>query len=641
MAEVPTVSRRGFLFGAAAAMVGGVQAYRYLRGPSGPDLWAVDFGATGDGIIDDGPALRRAVDATRAAGPGATLRLGGGRYRVGGAPNAGYALPVSGARGLSIVGDGATLVVSNPALGCLSLSDCDGCRVEGIAIDYDPPPFTETIVTAVNPRGRTLDVEVVLGYPLFDAGFFSFAAMGERHPSAFGAVFDSATRRMKGGVVDYVFLTSAAPLGRRSFRLQTRDGLPVGLSPGDAFVYLARQGGHALACYRSPGTSVRDVHVCAANAVAFALIESDAARITRCRVAVKPGSRRLVSTNADGVHAQGCRVGPAVADCTFSRMMDDGVNIYAPPVEILALRSNQDVVVAGGSSIRTGDRLEFSDPVSGRLTGVRRVKTARLSSSGAKLHLTLTAPVPGLSASVLDGIPDAAFNLDASGEGYLIRNNRFTRHRGHAMRLHTGRGIVEGNRIRHTSRDGILVSNDPDWPEGPHTRNLILRGNTLESTGGDAAIDVEGRKSGARLADRATQRNIRIEGNKISNWRGSAIAVGAAHHISIRNNLLILDARAGHSVAEQGILLERAHDVEIDGVVLRSSEPETLTAAIVLTSTVAGGQRRPRIRDVRAPTGLDVVQDRRDDQPTYSLRRQRSRAADAAQLASRLGVLSQ
>ena len=661
MPEPPRFSRRGLFVAGALVVVGGVEAYRVLSDPTSPDpitadpgnpppigteLWATAYGAVGDGVADDGPALRRALAAARAAGPGRTLRLGGGRYRVGGEPGAGYALSVSGATRLSVVGDQATIVVSDPALGCLSFTDCDGCQVEGIAIDYDPPPFTQTAVVAVHPLGRSFDVEVDAGYPLLDAPFFPFAAPGDPHPGTFGAVFDPVTRLLKAGVVDYVFVTGAQPLGDGAFRLRTVADLPAGLSTGDVFVYLARQFGHAVSCYRSPGTSLRDVHVHAANGVAFALVQSDAAQITACSVEVRPSSGRLVSSNADGVHAQGCRVGPTIEDCVFAGMMDDGLNVYAPPLGIVAVPSDAEVIVAGDQSARTGDRLEFSDPVSGRIVGIRRV--AHATPAGASLLLRLEAPLPGLSSSGQDGVADVAFNLSASGEGYLVRGNRYERHRGHAMRLRTGRGSVEDNAISQTSREGISVSNDPDWPEGPNTRDLLISGNTLSSTGGDAGISVEGRKLGYQIADAATQRKLRIEDNTVTDWRGSAIAVGAAHDVKLVDNVLILDAGAEAFAAERGVLLEGVSDVDIDGLVVQTTKPGALTAAIEISPTVTAGEAGVRISDVRVPAGLATVQDLRVTTPVATPTTsasalevtksggRRSRRAEAAELASRV-----
>lgn len=623
MHDTARVPRRSILLlGAAAAgiTVGGVQTYRLLGepraasiplGPTRRVFSASAFGAVGDGVVDDGPPLRRALSAAGAAGPGAILRLSKGRYRVMGEPEAGYALPISGARGLTVAGDDATVVVGDPTLGCFSLTDCESCQVVGLAIDYEPLPFTQTIVSALDPAGQTFNVDVVAGYPRLDAPFFPFAQKDEVHPATFGAVFDPATHLLKVGIADNVFISAAEPLGGSAFRLRALDPLPAGLSPGDVFVYLARQNGHALASYRSPRTGFRGVHVRAANAVAFALVQSDAVRIEACSVGASLGSGRLVSSNADAVHAQGCRVGPAIHGCTFAGMMDDGLNVYALPMTIQSVTSDAEIVVAGSVSVRTGDRLEFSDSVSGRITGVVRVAGVTPTQSGTNLSVSLDSAVPGLSISARDGVADTAFNLSASGEGYVVRGNRYERHRGHAMRLHTGRGVVEGNHISQTSREGISVSNDPDWPEGPHARDLLIRGNTLMRTGGDAAIHVEGRKLGYHLADSATQQTLRIEGNTVRNWHGSAIAVGAAKNVQLHENRIAIDTAAEASVAKQGILLERVYDVEINGLVLSTPSPARMVAAIVIAPTVPAGGAGVRISGVRASNGVRPVQDLR------------------------------
>ncbi len=641
MTEPRRVSRRALLIGAGAVALGGVQAVWYLSNPPARRLSVRDFGAVGDGVTDDGPALRRALDAARAAGPGTTLTLEGGLYRVRGAPGDTYALPVSGATGLNIVGRGATIVVGDPALGCLSLSDCHDCEVRGLTVDYDPPPSARMTVTAVHPADRAFDVAVAAGQPLLDAPFFTFAAPQERHPSAFGAVFDPATRYLKTGVPDTVFLTAAEPLGRRSFRLRTRDDLPTGLSPGDVFVYLARQFGHAVLCSRSSRTTLGEVHVRAANAAAFALTRSDATRITGCTVGVEPGSDRLLSSNADGVHAQACREGPTVEDCVFEHMMDDGLNVYAPPMDVLAVPSDRDLVVAADEPVRMGDRLEFSDPVTGRITGARRVAALSEDPHG-DLRLSLDSPVPGLSASSQDGVPDAVFNLSASGEGYVVRGNRYRSHRGHALRLHTGRGSVERNHISRTSREGILIINDPDWPEGPHTRDLLLQDNTVEAPGGDAAIEVQGRKLGHQLADAPTQRGLRIHGNTVRNWQGSAIAVGSAREVAIHDNVLVLDAAAEASAADRGVLLDRVADVEIDGLVLRAPPGEGPTVAVEIAPTVAAEEGAVRVCDLQLSVGTEAVRDHRlgvsVDGASAVLCSRRSRLGEAVELTARVGA---
>lgn len=632
-----SISRRRFLLAGAAALTASVaQLVWYLRDTPGGELSAGDFGATGDGVADDGPALRRALRAAQASGPGATVRLGPGRYRVGEADSSGYALPVVGGQRLAIEGEDATIVVTDPAIGCLRFTDSRECRVRGITIDYEPQPAAETVVTAVHRSTGTFEVETVRGSLGLDDPSFRFPRPDERHPGAFGAVFDPRTRRLKDGVPDHVFVVAADRRGPRRYRLRPRDGrLPLDLAVGDLFVYVTRLGGHALACYRSPAMRIADVHVRAANSVAFALVQSSSARIAGCTVAFGPDSQRLITTNADGVHAQACPVGPTVENCRFTGMMDDGLNVYVPPLEVISVRGAAEIEVTGPVPVRAGDRLEFSDPVSGRVKGMRRVESA-IAAGDERLRLRLAQPLSGLSAEPGHDAGDHAFNLSASGEGYLVRDNVYEHHRGHAMRLHTGKGVVEGNRIRHTSRDGMLVFNDPDWPEGPHTRDLVIRGNTFEATGGDAAIDIEGRRLGYRLAVVPTQRGIRVLDNTFRNWQGSAIAVGAARDITLRDNVLIIRGEQAARQAERGVLVEHARDVVVDGLIVRTDGTHPLSAAVEIAATVDDGREGVRVRRVEAPRGVQALRDRRvDTNMTNAFRR--SRAAEAVELAARLG----
>jgi hypothetical protein len=129
-------------------------------------------------------------------------------------------------------------------------------------------------------------------------------------------------------------------------------------------------------------------------------------------------------------------------------------------------------------------------------------------------------------------------------------------------------------------------------------------------------------------------RNLSIRGNTL---------------VRLRDNVLILDGGAeSFAAAERGILLERASDVEVDGLAVQTI-PGALTAASEIAPKVTAGEAGVRVRDVRVPAGLATVQDLRVTRtvptpatPTAAVeangpRGRRSRRADAAELASRVG----
>src|ERR1051325_147596 len=101
----------------------GVQAQ-----PGAPPVLNVrQSGAVGDGNRDDSPAFKTALAAVAAAGPGASLYVPSGHYRV-----AGLSLTRQSVR---IWGDGETSVLVGPASGpILSLSECPTVRLRSMAL---------------------------------------------------------------------------------------------------------------------------------------------------------------------------------------------------------------------------------------------------------------------------------------------------------------------------------------------------------------------------------------------------------------------------------------------------------------------------------------------------------------------------
>ena len=95
------------------------------------DFKVSDFGATGDGKTDDGPAIQKAVDAAVAAGAGSRVVFEKKTYRLDWRKTAPYQISLAGATNIAIEGNGAVLV-SHPRNNLISLRDCSGVSVKGL-----------------------------------------------------------------------------------------------------------------------------------------------------------------------------------------------------------------------------------------------------------------------------------------------------------------------------------------------------------------------------------------------------------------------------------------------------------------------------------------------------------------------------
>jgi len=149
------------MIGAQLAATGSV--YRTQADKNTDTVSVKDFGAKGDGVTDDGPAIRAAIAALKAA-DGGTLFFPSGEYLVGaGNPlNSFYALSVD-FNGLRIQGDGiwkTSIKVANGAnVGPLHLAAATGFEIDNITLDGNAAGQSTTGVHGL----AALDADFVIG----------------------------------------------------------------------------------------------------------------------------------------------------------------------------------------------------------------------------------------------------------------------------------------------------------------------------------------------------------------------------------------------------------------------------------------------------------------------------------------------
>lgn len=115
-----------------------------------------DFGAVPDGTTDSGNAIRAtiaaAMDAATAAGSPVEIVLAAGTYRVRPERPRGACFPIHQAANLTVHGAGkdTKIVIADPAAGDFSFGLCQTVRVADLVVDYDPVPFCQGTIRAVN-----------------------------------------------------------------------------------------------------------------------------------------------------------------------------------------------------------------------------------------------------------------------------------------------------------------------------------------------------------------------------------------------------------------------------------------------------------------------------------------------------------
>lgn len=569
-----------------------------------------DFGAVADGKTESGESIRKAIQAALKEAPGSEIVLESGTYRVKPPAPREACFSIHRATNLVVRGAGKTtrIVVTDPAASGFSFGLGLQVSLRELTIDYDPVPFCQGTIRTVDVKAGSFDLEVEAGYPTPDAENFVKAV---EPYGKWGMIMDRDLRRIRSGTPDHYMTPRWETQGGRVWRFFTLDEHHrrnlEHMRPGDAYVHLARGHGTAIFAQGCDGFRLENVVVHASPGLAVGLVGNRGEILVRgLEVRFAPGTTRLLTANADGVHGQQNRAGPIIEQCYFEGMADDAINLYAPPNVLLEMHSPTQWLVSPGSLVLPGDRLQVLDPKTGRIRG--RVKALEVKPERSALLLTLDKPLEGAVAGADHRLADTLYNLDACGAGFQIRRNRMVGNRRYGCLLRAGGGIVEDNDFEDTTGAGVVLTNEPDWPEGPMPwsitirRNRFLRGGTClgyaDSPDG-AALTVRATKLGHGLAQEAAIRDVTIEGNEFTDRAGAAVFVGGAKDLTVKGNRI--QAAAGTALRRPGavIIIERSSGVVmLDNTV---SDPRSGTKqAVEIGPDVAPGEVGVRITGLNA-----------------------------------------
>ncbi len=548
--------------------------------------------------FDSTPAVRKAIAEAIRAGAGSEVVFGEGKYFVEAEKGETLCFTMENAEGLTIRGQGpeTEIIVTNPRNGVFGVKNGNMVFIKDLVIDYDPPPFTQGVLVAVDPDAHTYDLEIEEGFPLLSEPWFKEA--GEPY-GKWGMIFDRNERRLKAGAPDATFCTRWEQIGERVWRMWAEEKHlrnPEFMEVGDRFVHMARRSStFAMGFLECVNCSVSNTVVHSCPSVSILLVGCQGQTIRGHQVRYREGTPRLLTTDSDGIHCSGNRRGPWAEDCHFEGMADDTINIYCPPNIVYEVLSPTEIVVGKRCKIREGDRLQVLEPQTGTIRS--EVVAEKVVEQDERFAVTLAEPVDGMKAGTDHTDGDTVFNLSASGEGYVIRNNHMGPHRRHGILLRAGRGIVEGNTIDGTAGLGIVVTNEPNWPEGPMAKGIAIRGNTVKGVGYalgygsnpvGAAIQVKGTQLGHAVAQGRGKRDISVEENTIIDAPGAAIFVGAAQNVRIAEIEVEVTPGAKPHRETGAVVLDNCDGVSIEGLKVNDPRPET-TSAIEIRDTVDGG----------------------------------------------------
>lgn len=549
-----------FLPAVAVALLGCVWA---------DEIRVADFGAKGDGKTDDAPAVRRALAAAVDAGPGSTLRFEKKTYRFGRQPG-GAILSLDGATGITLDGHGAE-IIGNPWNGFVRISDCADITMRGFVLDCDPASFTQGDIIEASSGKGSLVMRIHKGY----ANPVELEErLGRKAWQRVGFTLDPVKRRIKPGPVDFIEHIAELDRAQGLLQIQLKAERLTHIEAGDHFVFGLHHGSHGALIKVERSTDIRledyTIHGGKFGMNHGFFDNHGRVHVKGAKIAFRPGTRHLVTSIKDGFHVKHNRIGPIIEDCVLEGMMDDSINISVCPYWVKEdLGGNRYLIAELQYAPQVGDRLMAYTPIPGTVTRGLEVLSVNPSEEHANRPekwniITLDRPIPGLSlhegGGLFPGGPDklrftGLYNLDACGQGYIVRNNRFLPQRRHALLARSPGGLFEGNRIDGIGGSGVWLRNEVgSFYEGPFPADTIIRNNRFRRTGG-VPIHV-----GARGTD-AWARNITIEGNTFSQWPGSAMRLSNLSGAVIRDNTI--EAGRGDGSGSVPVVVKASRELRV------------------------------------------------------------------------------
>ena len=480
-------------------------------------------GAPGGG---DAAAVFQAALARLPRRGGAVLHVPPGTWRF--AATDGNAVLLDDFEALTIEGAGATLVFSGHCKPFV-FSRCHRPVVRGLSIDWQRPPFSQGQVIRVGDGRLDADVSIDTG----------FAVDGSEPVSALGT-YDRATGLMaRGGLDAYDVVDHVALAASQTLRLAFKR--PVPLQVGNTLVLRhAIYAANAFTFERCQDVLLENVTVHSAPGMAVYADHCTGVTVTGLRIEPPPGSTRLMTTTADGVHCNACSGDILIQDCVMTRMGDDCVNVHGKYYRISQRSDPRTATVAAPPrnlaspqhDTPAGEAMDFVAPDTLGTIDTQTATSAEAVAPGSTvLHFDHDLPP---QAAVGSYVYDAAARAQVS-----ILRCVFPGNRARGVLAHRDTRI-EGCTFHGQSAEAVLLLPDLRFMEGPAAGNVKITNNDfadvlrLVGRGGAIRIDVGGRAPETRPV--LINRDITIAGNRFAAFAGAAVVARSVTGLVVADN---------------------------------------------------------------------------------------------------------
>ncbi len=435
------------------------------------------YGAVPDDDQPDGDAIRAALAAAVAHDGPARVVFRTGRYRLGLSEQARrkrpwqrFALEVIDGHDLVISGatDQRTELIITDRNGVLFVGESQRVGLENITIDFDPLPFSQGRILAVDADSFTYAIQP--GFPVLDDPYFARRADKPMHRAnfAYQIILRKGLPYFDGWDHFRASLTWEQA-GERTFKVSPPH---PGMRPGQHMVWTGNGDTTAFFFRASEDVFLRNVTVYSAPVFVTCFTSVRNVLVDGYQVRPRPGTGRWLSANKDGLGLINCRGNVEIRNCHFECLRDDAINMNGSGSVVSAVQGPGRFTLGKpgrAGFFRAGDRIQVFDTERGGMAGETTIIQATRRPGTPDLDLTVQPGVRELKVGL------QVYNLSACAAGAVIRDSVFERSKGRVY-IQSHDVLFTGNRF-HGMNPFLLISPDHKNCAGPVPRNIRIVAN--------------------------------------------------------------------------------------------------------------------------------------------------------------------
>jgi len=510
--------------------------------------------------LDAGPLFMAGVEYAKAHGIATVVADKGTYYflSIWNVPGSNTHVAVGGIDNMTIDLHGADLIFTHPLFyGIIAYSSVNAV-VENFTVDYQPLPFTQVRVVAVDIPNSQIQYVVEPGW---------------QNPSAFNS-FERLPGHVGESMEVLIYRNGQPAFGTRRMLTQlpfTGERFPVmdatapttlaAVRPGDVAVITMRAGGDAVGINHCTGCTIRNItaYTSGGGGSGVGVISGQSNTIERVYVVPKPGTDRLVSTTS------GVMVGPSGPNNQIRlsrsiRTMDDGFWFFGRSIGTvqsqLGPRSLSVASTTAWTAFNLGDTVPDGSPVSfqrfsdGAVLGAAVIvsQTAPASSPPFQQTFTFDRDLPGN----LDGAIMYSTDANQNGANSVIERSTDQSHSmngGGVANYGLANLAIRGNYIRHSAYYAVFLVQGmtPGAPPTSPWVNVNVSNNVIDGTNitSDSwwfemgAIEATTTTSTFELMTHSVFSNLNVTNNFVADAGRSAVWVGNTSGGSVTGNYLL------------------------------------------------------------------------------------------------------